>query len=1054
MWSMRLTVGLCLGLAATTAVRQDADDTGEVDPGQIGLRFMGNEYVSTKPFMDFPADDFTITMKVKAVSGNLLSYGIEGGAFDGQHFGLVDVDNLIITRGSADPWTTNVGLGDGVWHALAVTWKKSTGVTKVYKDGMFVVEMEMSREVSVTGGGLMVLGQLQRTPIGSFPEGTGLDGVIADMTLWSRELTAHQVNYLAFNAPSGDEQDLVSFWPLNEKDGIITGRDETNINSFYLGGPTTVTDVGMNVATHSLQFKAQDLVVLTPTSDLPTGDLTVEFWIKTQTDKDCNLVTYYMDSDGSEPFAIKNPGNLQMDHNGETIKVATGWADGVWNHVAMAWIQADGQLLAYKNGGLVYPPAWLPVDTYDRLPRLDQGGSLPARPDRMVVGGRINKLTGASMVDGFGFDGELQELRIWNVARTQEQIEQLKNFQLPLDPLPSGAILYWNMDEMETSLVCHDSAGTNVGLLSKPTWENTLIAPPFPTLDEVNGEVAVLKSEMADLLEYVKVVMDPSLNTSAAVATVAEPAACDRRYSYLCKTETKILADAAAAKASSAVTNLVQAPSSSALSSRSHKAQAKRRAAFVETNSASNMMQNAMHASHGSTLSADITANSHAHVRAPTAGGAGHKPMPYGHNVRVQSGHGVKPVQSRVTGSHAHGHKKITQLANELLQTGETSSDAVTMADDPAEVERVSALPVEASFERGRHVWAEGKSSPLPGAQETQAGTGYGHHRHAWSEGKQTSGPVSDLRRNLVHNSVAEDMGNIEFVEEMADVVEDVEDKRHQLVTRQTEESAAEVPGGVRSTDDDYDDQGPEAVARSHHDSQRSGSKLARAFVSHQKPPEASGSPTDKLAPLTVSKTPVHPGGAADQSEEAAWGSADFDQLRDSFAKDFVQAAVPDEASMAVPAVDGRVPSMLADDALLQVSEGVRARKHHRHKSGESSTHHHHHRHHRQNKALDRTLMPKPHSDEDVADDNGASVMVEQRGQLLKTAAAAKENGTPAKETGTPAKVDNGGMGGAFEQVIMPGAETEWDEAIAEGVSNSDLSEDGGVSTDDIAVAV
>eukprot|EP00298_Acanthocystis_sp_HF-20_P018969 c22144_g1_i1.p1 GENE.c22144_g1_i1~~c22144_g1_i1.p1 ORF type:complete len:245 (-),score=132.88 c22144_g1_i1:36-770(-) len=39
-------------------------------------------------------------------------------------------------------------------------------------------------------------------------------------------------------------------------------------------------------------------------------------------------------------------------------------------------------------------------------------------------------------------------------------------------------------------------------------------------------------------------------------------------------------------------------------------------------------------------------------------------------------------------------------------------------------------------------------------------------------------------------------------------------------------------------------------------------------------------------------------------------------------------------------------------------------------------------------------------------------------------------------------KADEGPIGGKFEQLIMAGSEHEWDEAIAEGIGNSDMSKD------------
>jgi hypothetical protein len=53
------------------------------------------------------------------------------------------------------------------------------------------------------------------------------------------------------------------------------------------------------------------------------------------------------------------------------------------------------------------------------------------------------------------FWGDIDEVRIWNVARTQQEIED--NLLTELTGLESGLVAYWNFNEAPGSTVVNDS---------------------------------------------------------------------------------------------------------------------------------------------------------------------------------------------------------------------------------------------------------------------------------------------------------------------------------------------------------------------------------------------------------------------------------------------------------------------------------------------------------------------------------------------------------------------------------------------------------------------
>ncbi|MBC8228746.1 right-handed parallel beta-helix repeat-containing protein [bacterium] len=96
---------------------------------------------------------------------------------------------------------------------------------------------------------------------------------------------------------------------------------------------------------------------------------------------------------------------------------------GIWNHIAVT-LDNDGTVKAYFNGSL--------IDTDFRVVPINITGILNI---------------GRAPFGAYYFDGLIDELRIWNVARTQEEIQG--NMDKPLENPKSELNLvgYWNFDE-------------------------------------------------------------------------------------------------------------------------------------------------------------------------------------------------------------------------------------------------------------------------------------------------------------------------------------------------------------------------------------------------------------------------------------------------------------------------------------------------------------------------------------------------------------------------------------------------------------------------------
>ncbi len=80
-------------------------------------------------------------------------------------------------------------------------------------------------------------------------------------------------------------------------------------------------------------------------------------------------------------------------------------------------------------------------------------------------GTRINDITAGS--PWYVVDGQMDEVRIWNVARTAEQINSNKNKTLKGNE--SGLVAYWSFDEGKgTKAVDHTSHGHDAAMFASP----------------------------------------------------------------------------------------------------------------------------------------------------------------------------------------------------------------------------------------------------------------------------------------------------------------------------------------------------------------------------------------------------------------------------------------------------------------------------------------------------------------------------------------------------------------------------------------------------------
>jgi len=120
---------------------------------------------------------------------------------------------------------------------------------------------------------------------------------------------------------------------------------------------------------------------------------------------------------------------------------------GSWHHWAFTKNANTGEMKIYLDGNLWYS------ETGKTL-------SIPVTASTVALGADFEGLTNF-------WDGKIKEVRLWEVERTQNQIQTNMNNELQGDE--TGLVAYYKIKEGEGNTLT-DSAGTNDGTINGATW--------------------------------------------------------------------------------------------------------------------------------------------------------------------------------------------------------------------------------------------------------------------------------------------------------------------------------------------------------------------------------------------------------------------------------------------------------------------------------------------------------------------------------------------------------------------------------------------------------
>ena len=215
---------------------------------------------------------------------------------------------------------------------------------------------------------------------------------------------------------------------------------------------------------------------------VPTSEITIEFWQRVNQAN--QQTTFRIESAVTNRCMVHAPwkdGCVYWDFGNllSTGRLAYRPPEnilGTWQHFAVQASQSGYFMRIYRNG--VLEAQRFGSDTFTPVAQ------------ELILGGEY--------YDGTpGFSGALDEVRIWNYARTQEEIKA--SLHQSVDPATPGLVGYWRFDEEVGSLVAHDLAGGHHGNVNDAIWwraPDQLCAPA----SDLDGDGIVSGTDLGVLL--------------------------------------------------------------------------------------------------------------------------------------------------------------------------------------------------------------------------------------------------------------------------------------------------------------------------------------------------------------------------------------------------------------------------------------------------------------------------------------------------------------------------------------------------------------------------
>ena len=231
--------------------------------------------------------------------------------------------------------------------------------------------------------------------------------------------------------------------------------DNCNVNTMTLDNTDFDCEniAGSSSNNFALNYNGNDNVVIQDNQDLRiTGDMSLEAWFKMDTNPGDWVRVVGKGALGPRNYGLWYHPNgeflFQQHGSGVSVRLNQTVNQGQWYHFAatkegaLTKLFIDGVLVATTNGGIN------PATSADPLTIGYAGYHAYHR-------------------------GQIDEVRLWNVARTDQEI--FNNYNIGLSGTENGLVAYYNMEEGQGTYLTDVSGNDHVGAIQGSTWTSSSV---------------------------------------------------------------------------------------------------------------------------------------------------------------------------------------------------------------------------------------------------------------------------------------------------------------------------------------------------------------------------------------------------------------------------------------------------------------------------------------------------------------------------------------------------------------------------------------------------
>ncbi len=467
-----------------------------VENGNFGnaLHFHGNQttdYVAMADISSMPTTALTVEFQLQSAanSGTVFSYAVPGN--DDEFILYVEGGNLIANVNGAGA-NSGLNVADGAAHFWSVTWQSVDGTLQVYKDGALSYTAILSAGNDIDAGGTIVLGQEQDTLGGGFQAPEALDGVLDEVRVWDSVRSAGEIDAGRAATLTGTEPGLVLHQNFDDINRPVDDDDSGNgLTANLFGGVGVTQSIQSAVAPgRGLSLDGvNDYIDVQEDASLTLGSFTLEAWINTSGGSGFDRIIT-KPSGGDQNYSltlVDGKAHVRFDGGGGVqAESAFTVNDGQWHHLAGVYDQSADLLSIYVDGSLAAA-----TDTTGHSP-ISSGSE----------GLQIGRF---SQTYGQYFDGQIDDVRIWNQARSADDIVNNMNDRLAGDE--SGLVAYYSFDQTDQPARITDAditGGSNDSIATAQVLsrDDFGVAPSSDVGDDTQQRISVSGSVMESGPDY------------------------------------------------------------------------------------------------------------------------------------------------------------------------------------------------------------------------------------------------------------------------------------------------------------------------------------------------------------------------------------------------------------------------------------------------------------------------------------------------------------------------------------------------------------------------